>query len=159
VHAEVLPTSYERAGARIEALIEALKPEALLLLGLAANSAALRLERFSLNRDAAELLDNDGEQRLGSPIVAGAPDRYESTLPLERFAARVQALGCPVEFSDCAGGFVCNHVFYRACHHIATHRLPIRCGFLHLPALAPASLEPWVRAVDACLDVLQSGAR
>jgi pyroglutamyl-peptidase len=158
LHVEVLPTAYARAGTRIEALLTSLKPSALVMLGLAGESSRLRFERLAHNMDQAELRDNDAEQRLLVPIVPAAPDSYESTLPLERFAARVQALGCPHEFSDWAGSFVCNHVFFRARHHVELNKLETRCGFLHVPPAPPAELEPWLGAVEACLDVLRREA-
>src|SRR5690606_26643023 len=101
----------------------------------------------------AELLDNDGERRGKTPIVAGAAASYESTLPLERCALAVRAVGCPVELSEDAGSFVCNHVYYRARHRIASEKLEIRCGFLHVPAAAPEALEPWLSGVRACIEL------
>ncbi len=157
-HCEVLPTSFARAGARIERLIET-GPRAVLLLGLNAKARAVRLERLAHNRDRAALRDNDGEERLDVPIVAGAPEHYASTLPLERFADRVQALGFPVELSDHAGGFVCNHTFYRALHQMARGNLGIQCGFVHLPPSSTPSGEPWLGAIEACLGLIQTSIR
>lgn len=150
----VLPTAYRRAGTLIESWIEAEHPAAVVMLGLAAKAEALRLERFARNRDASPVADNDGESRSDVTIVKAAPDVYASTLPLERFAATVRSLGTPVEFSLSAGGFVCNHVFYRARHAIERRNLRTPCGFLHVPAAHPHELEPWFRAVAACLQVL-----
>ena len=151
---EVLPTSFARAGARIEQLIEISQPRAVLLLGLAAQARTVRLERMAYNRDRAALRDNDGDERLDAPIVIGAPESYSSTLPLERFADRVRSLGCPVELSEHAGGFVCNHAFYRALHRIALGQLGIHCGFMHLPPAPAERLAPWLGAVQACLELL-----
>lgn len=150
----VLPTSYRRAGALIESWLETEQPAALVMLGLAANAEALRLERFAHNRDHSEALDNDGESRSDAAIVKSGPDVYASTLPLERFAAAVRALGTPVEFSLSAGGFLCNHVFYRARHALEGKELRTPCGFIHVPAARPAELEPWLGAVTECVRVL-----
>ena len=150
----VLPTSYRRAGELIESWIEQERPAGVVMLGLAASTAALRLERFAHNRDHSESVDNDGVARSDASIVKSGPDVYASTLPLERFAAAVRILGTPVELSLTAGGFVCNHVFYRARHRIERGNLRIPCGFLHVPATRPTELEPWHGAVIECLRVL-----
>ena len=150
----VLPTSYRGAGELIQTWIEQDRPAAVMMLGLAASATALTLERFARNRDHSEAVDNDGLSRLDAEIVKSAPEVYASTLPLERFAAAVRSLGTPVEFSQSAGGFLCNHVFYRARHAIEVHNQRIPCGFLHVPAAEPAALGPWLEAVRECLRVL-----
>ncbi|HEU5074294.1 MAG TPA: hypothetical protein VFU02_08975 [Polyangiaceae bacterium] len=150
----VLPTSFRRAGELIESWIETETPAAVVMLGLAASAAGLRLERFATNRDDSESLDNDGELRKSAAIVKAAPEVYASTLPLERIAAAVRSRGTAVEFSLSAGGFVCNHVFYRARHAIERRSLRLPCGFLHVPATHSGQLEPWLGAVRECLRVL-----
>jgi pyroglutamyl-peptidase len=59
-----------------------------------------------------------------------------------------------VAWSDDAGGFLCNHVFYRAREWLERRGLLVPCGFVHLPPLAALALERQVDAVAACLDVL-----
>lgn len=150
---EVLPVTFQGAGERVEARIRSQRLDALVMLGMAAGSFALRLERQARNRDASAARDNAGQCRQG-PIVVDGPDVYSSTLPLERFAEAVRALGAPIEFSEDAGGFVCNHVYYRARHCIQTENPRIRCGFLHVPVIEPGQLELWVDALEACLRAL-----
>jgi pyroglutamyl-peptidase len=43
--------------------------------------------------------------------------------------------GIPCALSLSAGTYLCNQVFYTMRHEIATNNLPIRAGFIHLPAL------------------------
>lgn len=152
---EVLPTVFRAGAEQIESLIRSGRPEVVLMLGMAASSTTLRLERYARNRDASEVADNHGEHRYG-PIVVDGPDVYTSTLPLERFAEAVRTLGTPIEFSEDAGGFVCNHVYYRARHCVQRESPRIRCGFLHVPAVEPGELGPWVDALEACLAVLDA---
>lgn len=149
----ILPTSFRRAGELIETWVDE-RPAAVVMLGLAASATALRLERFARNRDDAESADNDGESRRDAKIVPFAPEVYASTLPLERFAAALRRLGTPVELSESAGGFLCNHVFYRARHALELRNLGTPCGFVHVPATQPGELEPWLGGVAECLRVL-----
>lgn len=153
---EVLPTSYERAGQRVEALLREHAPSAVLMLGLSARARCLVLERRALNWDDSTATDNDGQRRSGFPIAPQGPRSYASTLPLDRFAALASEAGVQIEFSDDAGGFVCNHVYYRAAHTIEQSALGTRSGFVHLPLVERASdfqklllcIELFVRVLD-----------
>jgi pyroglutamyl-peptidase len=40
--------------------------------------------------------------------------------------------GFPVEISQTAGTYVCNHVFYGLMHALRKHR-KVRAGFIHIP--------------------------
>jgi pyroglutamyl-peptidase len=113
VRAEILPTEFERAGRRIAELLEELKP--------------------AFNLDDARIADNAGDQRQGRPIEPGGREVLASTLPLEQIAAELQDHGIPVTFSDSAGRFVCNHVFYKALSTLAAAGLWVPAGFVHLP--------------------------
>jgi pyroglutamyl-peptidase len=154
----VLPVSYRRAEARLDALLEAMQPSALLLLGLAAGGV-IRLERVARNLDQAEACDEDGELRCGRAVSDCGPPEHASTLPLEGFAAALARLSLPVAWSSDAGGFLCNHVFYRAREWLERRRLAIPCGFVHLPPLDALALERQLEGVAACLDVLAGCAR
>ncbi|MEN8160477.1 MAG: pyrrolidone-carboxylate peptidase, partial [Myxococcota bacterium] len=78
----VLPVSFRRAAPRLQQLVDAHRPRALLLLGLHGGDE-IRLERVAHNRDAAEGADEDGEARNGQAISASGPAVYPSTLPLD----------------------------------------------------------------------------
>ena len=98
--------------------------------------------------------DNGAESRPDRASFRAAPPAVRDTLPLERFAVAVRRRGTPVEFSESAGGFLCNHVFFRARHVLELNNCQIPCGFLHVPATRPGQLEPWLGAVSECLRVL-----
>src|SRR4051794_32502690 len=59
--ARVLPVSYDRAAAEVSALLRDGAFEAALLLGVAARSAGLRLERVARHHDGGHLPDVDGQ--------------------------------------------------------------------------------------------------
>ena len=110
-------------------------PEVVLGLGLGGGADGLRLERVALNLDAAAVADEAGEHRRDQPILVGAPLAYASALPTAAMAAAANAAGVPASVSLSAGTFLCNHVFYRLCHHAAAADSGLRCGFVHLPWL------------------------
>lgn len=154
---EVLPVVYRAAGARVAELIAQHQPDVVLCLGLAAKRKAIHLERVALNLNDAKIPDNDGDLAMGRPIEPGGPAAYWSTLPLETMRQMLEARAIPVEISNHAGAYVCNHVFYAARHAIEQNAYPTRCGFIHVPAIAPdtdvpgLALSTLIEAVEVCL--------
>ncbi|MCB9453469.1 MAG: methyltransferase domain-containing protein [Anaerolineaceae bacterium] len=159
---EVLPTMYDAAGARIEALVTEHTPDAVVCLGVAQSRSAISLERVARNRDSTIRPDNAGAIREDTPIIPDGAETYLSTLPIERFKAVLAKQGIPVEYSDSAGAYVCNHVFYRARHVLEQQGRAIPCGFIHVPGMGDEPpglpLETMIAAVESCLhEIAQPG--
>jgi pyroglutamyl-peptidase len=129
----ILPVGYDRTGPVFQELFARHQPQVVLLTGLAFDSTTIRLERVALNLDDAGHADNRGQVRKARPINIAGPVGYWSTLPLEAIDIRLQAAGFPVSTSRDAGGYLCNHLFYRA--RQLTEGTGIPCGFVHLPPL------------------------
>lgn len=141
----VLPVEYARAWPDLLAGIGRHGPDMVIATGLAGGRAGLSVERLAINLDDGAAADNAGEQRRDRPILAGAPLAYAATLPVRAMVAASLAAGVPASVSLSAGSFVCNHVFFRLCHHVATEQPGLRCGFVHVPWLpeqADAALPP-----------------
>jgi pyroglutamyl-peptidase len=151
----VIPTSYTRAGSLVEDLLRKHTPEAVLLVGLSARARGLVLERRAKNWDDSDTHDNEGVRRNGEHIAEQGPESYLSTLPLERFYALATDAGLPVEMSDDAGSFLCNHVFYRAAHFLTGSGSRAPCGFVHVPlAEGPGELDRIQRCLEGFLGIL-----
>lgn len=131
----VLPTSFARAPAALEVAIAQTWPEIVLCVGQAGGRAALCVERVAINLQDAHIADNDGMQPRDTPVIAGAPVAYFSTLPVREALAALHAAKLPAEISNSAGTFVCNQVFYSLMHYAASSERPFRGGFLHVPRL------------------------
>lgn len=150
----VLPTEYERAGREIVRLIRELRPQAVICFGVAGGADALRLERVARNWAEAAVPDNAGNLRNGQAIVPGAPDAYPATLPYDAMSAALEARGIPHVLSENAGGYVCNHTFFCACHEIAESGEEIACGFVHVPPIkGPQEFAMLLEAVEICIEV------
>ncbi len=143
----VLPTSYRRAGAHVADLLRAHRPSTVVMLGLAGSAARICIEQVASNLDDCAAPDNDGEVRLRRRIIEGAPDRYPSSLQLDRMADTARKLGERVRFSRDAGGYVCNHVFFTTAHMVAAGLPGSRCGFVHLPPIPRPDDERMARFV------------
>ncbi|MCA9888925.1 MAG: pyroglutamyl-peptidase I [Anaerolineae bacterium] len=157
----ILPVDYRKAAHRIMDLIERHEPQAVLMLGVAQNRDAITLERIAVNINDASIPDNDGELIQGKPIVSDAPVGYWSTLPIEDMYTALKEQGIPVKFSNHAGAYLCNHVFYSIRHYFEDRHSTIPTGFIHVPGIGDESeeapgmpLEKQIQAIQACIDVL-----
>lgn len=165
--ARVLPTEYRASAETLAALLRAEQPDALICLGVAQRRPAINLERVAINVDDAPLADNAGVLASGELIAPDGPAAYWSTLPLAALHAALAERGIPVSYSNHAGTYVCNHVFYSARHLVAASDRPIPCGFIHVPDLLKTegetssglALETMIAAVDICLRVVGAGVQ
>lgn len=137
VHAAQLPTVFGEAARQLNALLAEHRPALVISLGLANGRGALSLERIAINVNDARIADNAGAQPIDTPVIAGAPAAYFSTLPIKAMQRAILTAGVPAEISQTAGTFVCNHVFYGLMHRLATVRALARTrgGFIHVPLL------------------------
>ncbi|MCB1219902.1 MAG: pyroglutamyl-peptidase I [Planctomycetales bacterium] len=138
LHSVRLPTSYRGSETLIRELLDEIRPDLCVCLGVAQNRRAVCLERIAVNMDDCSLADNDGELAKGREIVPGAALAIQSVLDLAGVVEQDGAdegagQGLPLSISNHAGNFVCNHVYYAALQHIAEHGLPTKCVFIHVP--------------------------
>ncbi len=145
LHTMVLPTEYGRAAEMITSSITRLQPAYILCLGVA-RTAWIRPERRARNLDNASLQDASGLVQQG-PIIEGGKDFLRSSLDLPAIRAMLLEQGFTVKYSDDAGGYLCNHVFYRACMASARLKPRARCGFIHVPPAEELPLERLEQAV------------
>lgn len=131
----VVPVEWGRAWPAIVAHLDALRPDALLMLGVARDRAQVEVELWGRNRnhpvpDAADALPPEA---LISP---DGPAARPSRLPVEAL------MGPGVGRSTDAGGYLCNHVLYRA-----LESGPPCCGFVHVPAFETPATRQLVDAL------------
>ena len=126
-----LPVDHELAAGTVRALIADLRPQIVLLTGLA-DDPVPRLERLG----RAEPL----------PPHDGPPER-PGRWPWEAACGAVAAQGFPVRLSDDAGGYVCDTTYWAALGTDAP-----QVAFLHLPPPGPGwAPERGARVVEAVL--------
>lgn len=131
----VLPAEYTASVVLFAELLERCQPMAAVAFGMKVRSDFLVVERLAWNRDESEQPDNAGVVRADVPIVEDGPTAYGSGVPIPMLLQSLARAGFPVTFSDHAGGFVCNHLFYSGRHLIETCGLDIPMAFLHVPPL------------------------
>lgn len=140
----VLPVTFAGAAARLRELVAEHAPDVILAAGLAGGRTAIGVERVAVNLVDARIPDNDGDQPVDVPSVAGAPAAHFATLPVKEVARRIASAGIPAEVSYSAGTFVCNHVFFTALEVAAS---TTRAGFVHVPWSTEHAPGPEVAAL------------
>lgn len=158
VVAAVLPVEYDACGETFAALLEEHAPAAALSFGLAFRTESVLIERLAWNRDESEQADNAGVVREDAAIVEDGPTAYGTGIPVQLMLRTLAAAGLPVGMSDHAGGFVCNHLFYRARHLIESRGLDLPMAFLHVPPL-PEQVAGQSGRTGLPLDRLELGVR
>lgn len=130
----VLSVEYDTIAAQLAALCGDFQPDIALHFGLARECKGFRLERVARNTNAKARPDSVGNMPAAAAICAG-PETIASTLPLEEMERRLAAAGLPVEWSDDAGGYLCNTVFTLSAAHACEGLKPAMTGFIHVPPL------------------------
>ncbi len=153
--AHVLAVEYGSVAANLSQIGAAFRPDIAIHFGLARGCSGFRLERVARNAHAPGRPDQAGRLPDRASICDG-PDSFVSTLPLDDTAAALRAAGLPVQWSDDAGGYLCNMVFALSASHSCDGLRPAFCGFVHVPPLKEA--EPESPNAMALAD-LERGAR
>ncbi|MDO9414271.1 MAG: pyroglutamyl-peptidase I [Pseudolabrys sp.] len=124
----VFETSYAAVDRDLPALIEAHKPDALLMFGLAARTNYIRIETWAQNA-LTILPDATGAVRHDSAIAAGASRARAMPAPQRQLLAAARAAGVPAKLSRDAGLYLCNYLCWRASEAGG----PELAAFVHVP--------------------------
>lgn len=154
IRTEILAVEYDTVPERLAGIAAGFAPDIAIHFGLSARAEGFTLERLARNEIAAGRPDNSGAQPQAACIVENGED-HPSTLPLDEIAAALSRAGLPHSWSDNAGGYLCNYIFYLSrSPHFADYMPPVS-GFVHVPPLAGEGAP----ANAMRLDDLVAGAR
>jgi pyroglutamyl-peptidase len=128
-----LPVDRFRATETAISLARKLQPDVVIMMGEAGGRFRITPERVAINMDDFRIPDNAGNQPRGEPIAGDGPVGYFSTLPIRAITERLLKAHIPAAISDTAATFLCNRLFYGMMHFIATEKLPVTAGFIHVP--------------------------
>lgn len=130
---KVLPVSVKHAGPKLEQILNELKPDIVINLGLAPTYSNIAVERVALNLLDARIPDNDGYQPIDEPIEKDAPIAYFATLPVRAIVKELKDNGVPAMISYSAGTYLCNYVMFKTLHYSKLYDYPKKAGFIHVP--------------------------
>ncbi|MBP9893355.1 MAG: hypothetical protein KBG84_15735 [Planctomycetes bacterium] len=125
-----IPVTYAGAFEAFEKAERNFKPDIAVCFGVhgSRNARTIYLERVAHNISGASA-DNDGISRPGV-ILARKPRSIASQYPHAALAVLLREAGYSTEFSDDAGGYLCNHLYYRASQAFARS---FDVLFVHVP--------------------------
>ena len=135
IRTEILAVEYDTVPERLAGIAAGFAPDIAIHFGLSARAEGFTLERLARNEIAADRLDNSGAQPHAACIVEGG-EGHPSTLPLDAIAVALSEAGLPHSWSDNAGGYLCNYVFYLSRSPHFAEYAPEMSGFVHVPPLA-----------------------
>lgn len=142
VKAISLPVDRQSSLRLLREAAHAFKPDAIVAFGMLRKERGIwRVEILARNRDQDAPIEKDG------------PAIVPTGLPAARIRGKLSDAGLQAEFSENAGDFVCNHLFYRMMLLAESGALPAAAGFVHVP--------PPERAEDGTIEnegELQEGA-
>lgn len=163
-----IPTVVGKSLAKIQEAVEKENPDVVLSIGQAGGRSEITVERVGINIDDCRIPDNEGNQPIDEPIVAGGPSAYFVTVPIKAIVEKIKTNKIPASISNTAGTFICNHVCYGVAHLAAARTAagkPMKSGFIHIPflpeqvigkpALTPSmSLETIVSGITHALEAI-----
>ncbi len=126
IYTEVLPVTFDDAYLVLNAKIEQIKPELILLCGVAKTRHKISLEKIAINWIDSRIPDNNGQLISGTKIDSSGPDGIFSSLNLDQMLAKIADKNWEISYS--AGTYVCNYVYYQT---LLNHQIP--SVFIHVP--------------------------
>ncbi len=106
------------------------KPDAVVAFGLSAKALGVTLESTARNKVALDRPDHTGACALNDCVADGGAQVHPTRLPLGEISVALRAADVPLGWSDDAGDYLCNLLFYRL-----MHEGPRVAGFVHVPYL------------------------
>lgn len=153
VVARELSVTFDGAPAELAAWLASLAPAPGCLLGLGVQSrgGVFRLERRARGQLFGARRDEAG--RGASEATAGLAGERATRLDFGRLEAALRAAGAAaVQWSEDAGGFVCERVYHELLAH--GERLGVPALFLHLPTAEQVAVAQQTRVVGALVSEL-----
>lgn len=127
-----IPVEYEKSTTMLLEILDAEKPDAVILTGVAGTRKDITVEKVAINLRDANLPDNIGVTLHDSFIDPAGKNAYFSTLPVNSIVSELNKNEIAASISYSAGAYVCNNLFYTLMNYMETHKNIIG-GFIHLP--------------------------
>lgn len=129
----LLPNIFGLAGRMLLEKAQELEPDIMLLTGMDSGSIHVHVDTVAVNVRDALVEDNLGRKPWNEPVIKAGPAAYLATIPAHEIVSELHKEHCHVHLGYTTGGYVCNDIFYLACHHYAG--TSTRVGFVHVPLL------------------------
>ena len=151
-----LPVDSTKLDALVDEMLERVRPDLWISLGLAPGLSVIGVERIAGNVMDYPVPDNAGHQPGGAPVFSDGPAAYFATLPVKAIAFGLREAGIPAKISNSASTYSCNQMMYTVLHKIACKGMATRAGFIHVPAspsLAAKQVYPLIEMPSMALEL------
>lgn len=130
----LLPVSFTHGFATLEEHLKKNTYRCIFMLGQAGDRYKVCFERVGLNWIETQKPDEEGFTPQQGSIVKNESAALFSRLPLTEWDAELRAQGLPTKVSLSAGGYVCNHVYFKALYKFQNDT-KTSVVFIHVPYL------------------------
>jgi pyroglutamyl-peptidase len=131
----VFPVTYRAVDRQLPCLLEARRPHALLMFGLAARTSWVRIETRA--RNAVTMLWPDADHaRVRKGSIAGDRDALAFGPHTAKLLRAALGTGIDARTSRNAGSYLCNYLSWRAIEATSRDDGPRLAAFIHVPLLA-----------------------
>jgi pyroglutamyl-peptidase len=165
----IFKVSYRSVDSQLPGLIEDLRPDAMLMFGLAARTPYLRIETRARNAITTIWPDASGV-RVGKRAILGTAEAISFGPLTSHLARAARSTGIDARLSRDAGSYLCNYLCWRALEAQQRSEGPLLSAFIHVPltahdggrlrGIAPRmSLDEMVDAGEAILMQLVAATR
>jgi pyroglutamyl-peptidase len=142
ITAHVFTTSYAAVDRDLPKLF-ALKPDIVLIFGLAARRRQLCIETRARNAMSLLFADAGRHRPARGTIKPGAPPSRRGNAPFAALLGAARATGFPARLSRDAGRYLCNYAYWQALGRVHGKRPLVQ--FAHVPLLRLAPRRPGKR--------------
>jgi pyroglutamyl-peptidase len=137
----VFETTYAAVERELPALIKRVRPDVVLLFGLATRTNYLRIELRARNARSVLLPHAAGDRPRAGVIALGEPGVRAGRAPHRALLAAVRAQRLPVRLSHTAGRYLCNFAYWRALAVTEGSAAPL-VQFIHVPTVRRGPTHP-----------------
>lgn len=129
----VIPTVYQEISSTLSRLLEAEKPDIVLMFGLAGSTPFMRIETRAANVASRIHPDAAGKKPTHPSLVEGGPQFLHARAPVHRLLAAARGAGVEAKLSVDAGGYICNAAFFHALDVARRTDASKSVAFVHMP--------------------------
>lgn len=131
----ILPVVTKTAPDILRQHLDMVRPDFMIGLGEARGRSAISIEQTAVNELNFTIPDNSGVMVRNESIIEGGPASYSSSLASIAVRDTIRQREIPAVFSNNAGRYICNQIFYVALHWATLCSPNTQVGFIHLPSL------------------------
>jgi pyroglutamyl-peptidase len=131
----IFEVTYQTVDRELPELIAQLRPQALLMFGLATRTAHLRIETRARNAASTRMPDAGGYSARAASIVRGVESMAFGS-HTARLLHAARTTGIDARPSRDAGAYLCNYLSWRAIEATQRPGGPALASFIHVPLVA-----------------------